>query len=173
MVDHASDGIEGVILDRLQPHEDERGRLVEIHRLSRSNHDFPQAVVSRSRKNVLRGLHFHRHQADLWYVLSGRAQVALADLRPGQGRPITLTLELDAATPATLYIPAGVAHGYLALEDMEMLYMFTREFDGRDEHGLAWNDDALGIAWSLDDPILSERDRSNPRLSWDAIPPLG
>ena len=64
--------IRGATLISLEPHADERGRFVEIMRAANFPDQFVQANHSRSRAGVLRGLHYHRHQADLWYVVSGR-----------------------------------------------------------------------------------------------------
>lgn len=151
------------------PHADERGRFVEIFRTSELPDDFVQANHSTSKSGVLRGLHFHRHQADLWYLVAGRAQVGLADLRSGSGTPAVDTVLLTDEEPAALYIPAGVAHGFAALTDVELLYWVTAEYDASDEYGIAWNDPQLAISWELTDPVLSERDRANAPLNWGDI----
>lgn len=114
-------GIPGVILRPLTVHGDVRGSFAEILRAADYPERFVQSNHSRSAEGVLRGLHFHRHQADLWYVVSGRMQVALADLRHRNGAPKTVTIVLDAEEPSTLYIPAGVAHGFLALRDVDLI----------------------------------------------------
>ena len=68
-------------------------------------------------------------------------------------------------------IPTGVAHGFLALTDLTLLYLVTNEYDGSDELGFAWDDPAVGVPWppvaatSDGRPILSDRDRSNPSLA--------
>jgi dTDP-4-dehydrorhamnose 3,5-epimerase len=64
-----------------------------------------------------------------------------------------------------VYIPEGVAHGFYAHDDVVMTYLVTNEYDGSDELGVAWDDPDLGIAWPTTTPILSARDRKNPRLS--------
>jgi dTDP-4-dehydrorhamnose 3,5-epimerase len=164
--------IPGVIYTELQLHGDERGRFAEIMRADAYPETFVQSNQSRSRAGVLRGLHYHRRQADLWFVTAGRAQVALADLRTRADRPATAVVELSPETPATLYIPAGVAHGFLAVTDVDLLYWVTAYFDGGDEYGVAWNDPTLAIPWDTSDPILSERDRTNSELAWDEIAPF-
>jgi dTDP-4-dehydrorhamnose 3,5-epimerase len=158
-------GIDGVMYQRLQAHGDERGRFTEIFRARAFPDQLLQANHSVSRAGVLRGLHYHRNQADLWYVVSGRAQVALADLRGRADSVPTATVVLDGDSPANLYIPPGVAHGFLALTDLSLIYWVTQEYDGSDEYGVAWNDDTLSIPWENDDPILSERDAGNPKLT--------
>jgi dTDP-4-dehydrorhamnose 3,5-epimerase len=162
--------IPGVRVERRQPHADGRGRFLEVLRARDYPQEFVQSNHSRSQAGVLRGLHYHTGQADLWYVVAGTAQVALVDLRERGGRPAVMVFELSEAEPSTLYIPAGVAHGFVALTDVDLLYWVTREFDSSDEHGIAWNDPTLAVPWAIDDPVLSDRDSSNPLLRWDQIP---
>ena len=162
--------IAGVVLTQPEVHTDDRGHFVEVFRAAQYADAFLQANHSLSRANVLRGLHYHRRQADLWYVVSGRAQVGLADLRVRGDEPIVDTLVLDGDQPATLYIPAGVAHGFLAMTAVDLIYWVTREYDATDEYGIAWNDPTLGIRWRTERPVVSERDRQNPDLEWDSIP---
>ncbi|HEV3473116.1 MAG TPA: dTDP-4-dehydrorhamnose 3,5-epimerase family protein [Actinomycetota bacterium] len=162
--------IPGVQLLRRSPHADERGRFVEIFRASEVQDAFVQSNHSTSKQGVVRGLHYHRHQADLWYVTAGRAQVGLVDLRTPDVTPATETVLLGSDDPAALYIPAGVAHGFAALTDVELIYWVTTEYDASDEFGIAWDDPQLGIQWELTDPLLSDRDRTNPPLDWNDIP---
>jgi dTDP-4-dehydrorhamnose 3,5-epimerase len=134
---------------------------------------FVQANLSTSAAGVLRGLHYHRRQLDYWVVVSGSALVALVDVRPLTGgtgdRALVETRRL--AADDWVVIPAGVAHGFLALESLELLYLVTNEFDNSDELGFAWDDPAVGVPWpdipGTPDgrPILSDRDRSNPTLA--------
>ncbi len=177
----------GVRFGAVTRHADERGAFRELWRSSafgalRPDQSgspegveprFVQANLSSSAAGVLRGLHYHRRQLDYWVVASGRAFVALVDVRPlttGTGlRAVVETRELSA--DEWVVIPAGVAHGFLALEPLEVLYLVTNEYDGSDELGFAWDDPAVGVPWprlavTLDGrPILSERDRSNPPLA--------
>lgn len=150
--------IEGVVVTPIERHEDERGFFSGIARFD----GFRQANHSHSKRGVLRGLHYHREQADLWYVVSGIAQVALVDLRVSP--PVVETLAVGNVAPCTIYVPPRVAHGFLALTDVDLVYLVTHEYDASDEHGIAWNDPALAIPWALSDPVLSERDRANPPL---------
>jgi dTDP-4-dehydrorhamnose 3,5-epimerase len=158
--------IVGVALARLEIHTDDRGALFEAFRASAlRGRPTVQANVTSSRPGVLRGLHFHRYQSDYWVPLDGRALVGLYDLRAGsptRGRGATISL--DAGDPHALYIPAGVAHGFAARTHCRMLYLVDAEFTGDDEFGVAWDDPAIDIEWGIDDPLLSERDRSNPSL---------
>ena len=162
--------IPGATLTLLEKHADERGSFGEIMRAAMYSEDFVQANHSRSRAGVLRGLHYHRHQADLWYLVRGRMQVGLADLRAPRDPPATASLVLDSDAPTVLYVPPGVAHGFLALIDIDLIYFVTRYFDATDEFGVAWDDPMLAIQWENPHPILSERDRGNSRLRWNDIP---
>jgi dTDP-4-dehydrorhamnose 3,5-epimerase len=133
---------------------------------------FVQANLSTSATGVLRGLHVHRRQLDHWIVVAGRALAALVDVRPLLDDPAAApgveTRELRADD--WVDIPAGVAHGFLALEPLELVYLVTNEYDGSDEHGFAWDDPRVGVPWPAipgtpdGRPILSDRDRSNPTL---------
>lgn len=162
--------IPGVIYEPLERYPDERGYFSEVFRSHNVPAELLQANHSHSKANVVRGLHYHRKQADLWYVASGRIRAAMADLRTRRDPPATATVDMTVEAPATLYIPPGVAHGFAALTDCDLIYWVTQEFDASDEFGVAWNDPALGIDWGVEDPIVSERDRTNAPLSWDEIP---
>lgn len=139
----------------------------------RADPTFVQANLSTSAPGVLRGLHYHRRQLDYWVVTSGRAFVALVDLRPvldgPGGTPAVETRELGEDEWAV--IPAGVAHGFLAIEPLEMLYLVTNPYDGSDELGFAWDDPTASVPWPAVDgtsdgrPILSERDRAARTLA--------
>ena len=165
--------IPGVAFDSVERHADERGSFRELWRRSRLPEPFVQANLSTSAAGVLRGLHLHRRQVDHWVVADGHAFVALVDVRPlldGSGpQPIVETRELGADESVT--IPVGVAHGFLAVEPLALLYLVTNEFDGSDELGFAWDDPAVGVPWphvsgTADGrPVLSGRDQSNPSLA--------
>jgi dTDP-4-dehydrorhamnose 3,5-epimerase len=167
--------IPGVTFATLKRFPDSRGSFAEAWRASGGSGGEPfagvQANLSSSAGGVLRGLHLHQRQSDLWIVFSGVAFVALVDVRPmledetAGPRIQTATLGKDQ----TVTIPPFVAHGFLAIEPLELLYVVTNEYDGTDELGFAWDDADAGVAWprvSTPDglPLLSDRDRSNPPL---------
>lgn len=157
-----ADGIAGVFPVPLAHHGDERGYFFESFRREWLPGEMVQGNVSFSKAGVLRGMHYHTHQADFWVVVAGRVRAGLYDLRESSsthGR--TQVIQLD--DHSGLYIPPGVAHGFYAPVDAVMTYMVDRRYDGTDEHGVRWND--LGIAWGVETPMLSERDRRNPRLA--------
>jgi dTDP-4-dehydrorhamnose 3,5-epimerase len=164
--------ISGVWRRRVRIERDDRGSFNELWRGSLTRL-FPawkvaQANLSRSRSGVLRGLHFHQHQTDLWTLLDGRAVVGLVDIRPllrgsAERPPDRLTQTLAAGD--SLLIPEGVAHGFWALEEVSFLYLVNREYDGSDELGFAWNDPLAGVRWPDGEPVLSDRDRNAPSLA--------
>jgi dTDP-4-dehydrorhamnose 3,5-epimerase len=163
-----STDIDGVVLIPLIRHPDERGYVAEHFRRSwiPAMREVVQGNLSRSGPRVLRGLHFHRKQADYWTVLDGTAIVGLFDLRAGsptEGR--SAVVELSADGDRTLFIPRGVAHGFYAPDGLLLQYLVDEPYSGADEFGVAWDDPALGIAWPDPEPVLSQRDRSNPSLA--------
>ncbi|MGH7857315.1 MAG: dTDP-4-dehydrorhamnose 3,5-epimerase family protein [Candidatus Binatia bacterium] len=168
--------IHGVVLVHLDSVSDHRGRFMETFRQEWFPGAPPMILSNRSdsRRAVLRGLHFHRHQADYWYAARGRLFVALHDLRrssPTDGA--SLTFEIGDGIETGVYIPRGVAHGFQAITDITLTYLVDRYYDPSDELGIAWDDPDAAIPWPLDDPILSERDKKNPKradLTADRLP---
>ena len=69
--------------------------------------------------------------------------------------------------PQGLLIPPGVAHGYLSLTDITLIYVVDQYYDGgADEFGVAWDDSTLGLNWDcISQPLVSERDAGNPLLA--------
>jgi dTDP-4-dehydrorhamnose 3,5-epimerase len=163
-------GIPDVEVLELAAHADHRGYFSEIMRASDYALGFVQSNHSYSRSGVLRGLHYHRYQADLWYVVAGSARVGLADLRLGTGKPPSASLVLEGDVPRSLLIPPGVAHGFYAITDVHLIYWVSKYYDATDEHGIAWNEPMIDIDWGTDAPELSERDQNNPSLQWNLIP---
>jgi dTDP-4-dehydrorhamnose 3,5-epimerase and related enzymes len=160
--------IDGVTVVDLEVHSDVRGSFVEFYRESwlPTDRSALQGNVSRSTAGTLRAMHFHRRQWDYWFVLSGEMFVALVDLRAGSpSERVTSTMRLSGDTPQGLFIPPGVAHGFLAETDLVLEYLVDRYFDGTDECEIAWNDPGLGIDWPVADPLLSDRDRNSPGLA--------
>jgi dTDP-4-dehydrorhamnose 3,5-epimerase len=170
--------IQGVQLAELTAWSDQRGQFIETFR----KEWFPQRAWERVQSNrsdsvegVLRGLHYHFHQVDYWYVPRGRIRVGLADLRPASPtfRQSTV-LELSEDLPRGLYIPCGVAHGFLALTDATLTYIVDNYYDSSDEHGVYWADPDLAVPWGHGSPLLSPRDRANAYLRdipQEALPP--
>jgi dTDP-4-dehydrorhamnose 3,5-epimerase len=163
----------GVRYGTIERHADERGSFRELWRADTfPGQGFVQANLSSSAPGVLRGLHLHRRQDDLWIVGSGRAFVALVDVRPllsGSG-PAAVVETRELAADDWVLIPTGIAHGFLALDPLEVIYFVTNVYDGSDELGFAWDDPAVAVAWPTlavtpdGRPILSGRDSANPTL---------
>jgi dTDP-4-dehydrorhamnose 3,5-epimerase len=158
---------EGVSLRPLQPHVDDRGTFLELHRASwREGPPLVQWNVVRSAAGVLRGVHLHVHHDDLLTVPVGRAVVGLRDLRPGSPTEGTVALvELGEDAPAALTIPHGVAHGFFFPVPSLHVYAVTHAFDPADELGCRFDDPDLGIPWPGHDFVLSERDRGAGTLA--------
>ena len=150
-------------------HPDERGTFAEVWRETWTTPfggPMRQANLSRSSPGVLRGLHLHRRQADLWVVLEGHPFIALVDVRPaldGSGGPVVQTV--DGAPGEAFYLPAGVAHGLYARDPIALLYLVTNEYDGNDELTFRWDDTQAAVPWPEQDPILSRRDASAASLA--------
>lgn len=132
--------------------------------------DWVQDNQSNSKKGVLRGLHFQRPphaQAKLVRVGQGRALDVAVDLRrdsPTYGQH--QLVELTAERGNMLYIPAGFAHGFMALEDNTIfLYKCSDYYAPAAEGGLRWDDAALNINWGTEvAPLVSGKDQELPSL---------
>lgn len=120
-----------------------------------------QDSVSRSTRNVIRGMHYDPRMAKLVQVLRGRIFDVIVDVRAGsptykrwQG------FELTEDNHHQLYVPCGFAHGFLALaDDVIVHYKMSALYDPKSEGVLSWRDPKVAIAWPLDgDPILSAKD---------------
>jgi len=162
--------IPGVKLITLNAIEDERGWFLKtFHAPTFAVHgletDFPESFVSLSKRNVIRGMHFqtqpHDH-AKLVRCLSGRALDVVLDLRRQSatyGQYATFTL--DAAHPQAVYIPHGMAHGFLTLSDEAALeYHTSTVHHSASDSGIHW--DSFGFDWRLGAtaPTTSARDKS-------------
>ena len=161
-----SEALAGVFVVEPDVHGDERGRFIETYRRSWFPHgrEMVQANRADRQQGAIVGLHYHLHQADYWYVPFGVARVVLHDLRAGGPTDgATLCLELSEHNHVGVFIPPGVAHGFAALTDMTITYLVDGYYNPADELGVAWDDPRVAADWGLRDPILSERDRANPR----------
>jgi dTDP-4-dehydrorhamnose 3,5-epimerase len=168
-----SDVIAGVHLVEPAIHGDDRGIFVETYRRSwfPQGREMVQANRADRQAGAIVGLHYHLHQADYWYVPFGAARVVLHDLRAGSPTDgATLALDLGRRPDGThshrgVFIPPGVAHGFAALSDMTITYLVDGYYNDADELGVAWDDEAVDADWGITDPVLSNRDRTNPRRS--------
>lgn len=161
--------IQGVYLVQLQAFGDGRGSFRETFRKAwfpQRSWEIVQMNCSHSAAGVVRGLHYHFHQVDYWYVAQGRIRAGLFDMRLASPTFETaLTVDLDANDERGLFIPIGVAHGFAALTEASLIYVVDNYFDGADEYGIAWNDPDLKLDWGISNPIVSARDQRNPRYA--------
>lgn len=167
--------IDGVYIIEPKVYGDDRGYFKENYS-ARSfedaglNYSFVQDNQSRSRKGVLRGLHFQKQhpQAKLVRVLNGEVFDVAVDLREGSptyGKWIGVSLSGD--NHKQLMIPRGFAHGFLVLSDTaEFAYKCDDFYYPDDEGGIMYNDDDIGIEWPEveGELILSDKDLKHPRL---------
>jgi dTDP-4-dehydrorhamnose 3,5-epimerase len=130
---------------------------------------FVQDNHSRSSKGTLRGLHYQlpHAQAKLCRVVEGEALDVAVDIRTGSptfGKWTSVLLSAERQNQ--IFIPKGFAHGFLALtESVQFLYKCSDFYDPASEHGIAWNDPDLAIAWGVANPLVSDKDANYPTLA--------
>ena len=157
----------GVLELRPRIIRDTRGFFVETYHRAKFEtlgirDTFVQDNHSRSAQGTLRGLHYQlrRPQAKLCRVTEGQVLDVAVDIRrdsPHFGKWTSVVLSSQEQNQ--IFIPAGFAHGFLALEEgTQFLYKCSDFYDPADEHGVAWNDPDLGIAWGIVQPLLSAKD---------------
>jgi dTDP-4-dehydrorhamnose 3,5-epimerase len=155
-------------------HRDSRGSFIESYHHAKFadlgiTDTFLQDNHSISSRGTLRGLHYQlRHaQAKLCRVVEGEALDVAVDIHIGSPHFGKWTSVLLSATDQNLiYVPAGFAHGFLALtESVQFLYKCSDYYAPSDEYGILWNDPALAIDWGATAPMLSQKDVKNPKLA--------
>ena len=160
--------IKDVQIVTLKSFADERGRFMETFRkewFPQRSWDIIQTNRSDSKAGVLRGLHFHFHQVDYWYVVNGKIRAGLVDLRSSSPTYKAIqTIEMGEDNQIGVFIPIGVAHGFVTLTDATLNYIVDNYYNGADEHGVAWNDPEIGLLWGVETPVVSPRDTANPFL---------
>lgn len=162
--------IPGLLVIEPDIFEDHRGQFLETWREGRGPRlpPFVQDNLSRSRRGVLRGLHFQHPnpQGKLVTVVHGEVFDVAVDVRRGGptfGRWWGTRLSSDDYRQ--LWIPEGFAHGFVALSDEAIVsYKCTAFYSPDDDRTLRWDDPAIGIDWPVSEPELSEKDRRAPRL---------
>jgi dTDP-4-dehydrorhamnose 3,5-epimerase len=127
------------------------------------NIDIKEEFYSISDKNVIRGMHFQIppfQQAKIVYCPVGAVLDVLLDLRIGPSYGKVNTFTLDAEVPSILYIPAGIAHGFLSLKKNSCLvYKCDQAYNSEHDFGIRW--DSFGYEWGVENPIMSQRDASH------------
>jgi len=166
--------IEGLLVITPDVFEDDRGCFLETYHRGRYEEAgireaFVQDNLSVSKRGVLRGLHFQRSphaQGKLVSVIAGRVWDAAVDIR--EGSPTFgkwYGVELSGENRKQFWIPAGFAHGFVALEDDTIFaYKCTDVYAKECEGGIRWDDPDLAIDWPIseDEVIVSEKDRELP-----------
>ncbi|NIL53267.1 dTDP-4-dehydrorhamnose 3,5-epimerase [Streptomyces sp. 2BBP-J2] len=167
--------IAGAFLFEPTPFTDERGffcRTFDADAVRSVGLDpgaFVQDSLSRSVRGVVRGMHLRSGEGEAKLVRCsyGRIFDVVVDLRPGSPTYLgRATFELSGDTQATLYVPAGCAHGFQALtETADTSYRIDREHDPSEDVTIVFDDPGLAVPWPLPVTVTSERDRKAPGLA--------
>ena len=145
---------------------DNRGYFRELIRETKIKQKFVFNVVSLSKKNVIRGLHYQglKPQGKLISVVKGKILDVAVDLRKKSktyGKHYKIILSDKNQT--SLFIPAGFAHGFASLDKENIVvYSCTNYRHQKSEDGILWNDKQLKINWPIKNPIISKKDLINP-----------
>lgn len=166
--------LEGVVLIEPTVHGDDRGFMLESFQREEwaalgVDVEFVQHNHSRSAKGTLRGIHFQTEpgQAKLVRCPRGKIFDVAVDLR----RDSVTYGEweghvLDDVAHRQLFVPVGFGHGFAVLSDIaDVAYQVSSLYDPATEKGIAWDDPAVGVDWQVDEPLLSERDKTAPSLA--------
>lgn len=130
---------------------------------------FIQDNHSLSKKGVIRGLHYQlqpKPQGKLVRVIKGKIWDVAVDIRKNSPTfKKWIGVELSEENHQMFYIPAGFAHGFIALSDeVHLMYKCTEEWDGKLDKGIRWNDPEIGVQWPVKSPIVSDKDKILPLL---------
>ena len=147
---------------------DSRGyfREVLVEKLVKKRFKF--TVVSKSKKNVVRGLHMQRNfqQGKFISVLKGKILDVVVDCRKKSktfGKYFKIVI--SQRNSKSIYVPPGFIHGFLGLENENIvIYSCTQYRDKKSEIGVMWNDKDLNINWKIKNPILSAKDKHNQKF---------
>ena len=153
---------------------DNRGFFLETYQLGRYVENgiarpFVQDNLSRSAYGVLRGLHLQNPstQGKLVTALRGKVLDVAVDVRVGSpnfGRHVAV--ELSEENRRQLWVPRGFAHGFAVLsETADFFYKCDNPYSPKDEIVVRWDDPAIGIDWSIENPSLAPRDAAAPKLA--------
>lgn len=166
-----------VILIEASAFPDDRGFFSEVFKASEFEKNglpttFLQDNFSSSKKGVIRGLHYQlspKAQGKLVRVLKGKIIDVAVDVRRDSPTFLkSIAVELSDENNNMLFIPAGFAHGFVALSDeVKFLYKCTDEYSKEHERGIRYDDPEINIDWGISNPIVSEKDLDLP-LAKDA-----
>jgi len=157
--------IKDLLIIKKETFNDRRGFLRELYKEKIISQKFIFELISKSKKNVIRGLHLQKIDTQGKYVtvFSGKAFDVAVDLRKNSktfGQHFSIVL--SGSQNVSLYIPPGFAHGFCSLEnDTIFHYKCTKYRHAKSEIGIIWNDPKLDIKWPVKKPILSKKDKNN------------
>ena len=161
--------IEGVYIIEPKVFKDKRGLFLETFRVSQYRNEvgiaetFVQDSISRSSKDVLRGMHFQKNnpQGKLVHVLKGEVFDVVVDIRKDSKTFGHWVGEyLNEENRKQFWIPPGLAHGFVVISEYaDLYYKLTQYYDAADEGRLIWDDADVGIKWPIKKPLLSFRKR--------------
>ena len=166
--------IPGVLVIEPRLFVDFRGSFNEVFKstdlkIKGIDRTFVQANLSKSWKNVLRGLHYQdppMAQGKLISCMQGEVYDVAVDIRRGSptyGRWVGLNLSEERRN--MMYIPEGFAHGFYVLSEVaQVMYFCTGEYSPVHERSILWSDPKIGIPWPGKDPVLSDKDKNAPVL---------
>jgi len=156
--------IKDLLILKSQIFKDKRGALRETYRKDILDYNFPFDIVTSSKKNVIRGLHFQSRfsQAKLITVTHGKILDVVVDLRKKSktfGKIFKIILSKKNALG--LHIPAGFAHGYYSFEKENIIYYkLDNYYNPKYESGIIFNDKTLKIKWPRKNMIVSSKDQN-------------
>ncbi len=164
--------IQGLLVIERPTFRDDRGFFREAFRLNdleeeiKNKFEIVQWNHSCSLPGVIRALHAENWNK-LVYPLTGKMFSAIVDIRPDSptfGK--VEKFEFDEENPRALFIPKGLANSICVHGDkpVHYLYLVDAYYDGKDTTAITWNDPDLDIDWPVKNPIISDRDKNNPRL---------
>ncbi len=144
---------------------DDRGffkRIVELR--DRESNDLDFSIASNPTKHTLRGLHYNKNlgrENKYVNVISGSLFDVLVDMRPHEPTYLNwFSLTLTSSSNVTVYIPSGIAHGYITLEDNTIIsYVMDSQFNVQEYGRIRWNDPTIGIQWPFSPAIISKLDQ--------------
>jgi len=154
--------IDGVVLSKLENHNDNRGWFREIF-VSDDNCIIQpeQWSLVQSNKNVLRGMHCHARHDEFFTLVSGHCLLALQDIRPNRSSYNKFSIyELHESEPASLSFPKGVIHGWYFLENSTHIQAVSESYHSYhkdDNYGCHWQATDLAFEWQICEPIVATR----------------
>lgn len=163
--------IPGLLILERPIYQDGRGffreifRQDELEKVTGIKFEGVQMNHSHSKKGVLRGIHGERWNK-IVYPLTGQVFVAIVDIRedsPTFAKVETFTI--NEKQRFGLFIPEGAANSLcVTSKSVDYIYLVDAYWDGSDTRAIAWDDPDLAIDWPISDPIISQRDKNNPKL---------